>query len=144
MLPSDTKKTLAPVMTCIVMICIAIAISLATLAWMHGLPTATMYTEELRLTSLQWGPNHTYIDITLFNNGTRSVKLSSVTINSKPVTVVYIFGSSQINTGESAIVRVSQNFVSEENYQLGFETTKGNRFIYKASAELVSYIPIMK
>jgi|GEM_PF-2666675 len=138
MLQSNTKKTLAPVMTCIVMICIAIAICLATLAWIHGLPTSIMYTEELSLTSLQWGPNHTYIDITLFNNGTRSLKLSSVTINSRPVTVVYIFGSSQINTKGSAIVRVSNTFVSGENYHLGFETTKGNRFVYKANAELLS------
>ena len=138
MLPSNKKKTLAPVMTCIVMICIALSISLATLAWIHGLPTSTMYTEELRLTSLQWGPNQTYIDITLFNNGTRSVKLSSVTINSKPVTVVYIFGSNQINTKKSAIVRVSNNFISGENYQLVFETTNGNRFSYKANEELVS------
>ena len=138
MLPSNTKKTLAPVMTCIVIICIAIAICLATLAWIHGLPTSVMYTEELRLTRLQWGPNHTYIDITLFNNGTRSLKLNSVTINSKPVTVVYIFGSSKINTRESAILRVSKTFVSGENCQLGFETTKGNRFVYRANAGLVS------
>ena len=136
--PSNTKQTRTPLMNSIVLICIAIAISLATVAWIHGLPTSNMYSEELRLTSLRWGPNHTYIDIALFNNGTRSVKLSSVTINSKPVTVVYIFGSSQINTKGSAIVRVSNTFVSGKNYHLGFQTTKGNRFVYKANVELVS------
>ena len=138
MLPSKTKKMLTPVMTSMVLICIAIAISFATLAWINGLPTSTMYTEELQLTSLQWGPNCTYVDITLFNNGTRSVKLSSVTVNSKPVTVVYVFGSSFISTGESTIVRVSNTFVSGENYQLGFKTDKGNRFVYKANVELSS------
>jgi hypothetical protein len=136
--PCNTKKTLTPVMTCIVMICITIAISLATLAWIHGLPTSTMYTEELCLTSLQWGPDYTYIDITLFNNGTRNVKLGSITINSKPVTIVYIFGSSQINTKEAAIVRVSNTYVSGENYQLSFKTAKGNRFVYEANAKLIS------
>ena len=103
MLPSKTKKMLTPLMTSMVLICIAIAISFATLAWINGLPTSIMYTEELQLTSLQWGPNCTYVDITLFNNGTRSVKLSSVTVNSKPVTVIYVFGSSFISIGESTL-----------------------------------------
>lgn len=142
--PSNTKKTLTPLMNSIVLICIAIAISLATVAWIHGLPTSTMYSEELHLTSLQWGPDHTYIDITLFNNGTRSVKLSSVTVNSEPVTVVHIFGSNHISTGESGIVRVANAFISGENYQLTFETSKGNRFVYIANTELVSSNRIMK
>ena len=138
MLPSNTKRTLAPVMTTIVLICIAIAISLATLAWINGLPTSNMNTEELHLTSLQSGPNCTYIDITLFNNGTRIVKLRSVKVNSKPAIVVYIFGSSQIKTRESTIVRVANTFVSGKNFEVTFETYKGNRFVYKANTEFFS------
>jgi hypothetical protein len=130
MLPRSTKKALSSVASTAILLCIAIAVSLATLAWMNGLPTSNMYTEELDATNHQWGPNCTYIDVTLYNNGIQSVKLKSVTVNSQPATVIYIAGSNQIDKGETAILRIAKTFTREETDQLTFQTTKGNKFTY--------------
>jgi hypothetical protein len=140
MLPRNAKKAITPVMASVILLCIAIAVTLATLAWINGLPTPDMHTEELQPTNHQWGPNFAYVDVTLYNNGTQSVKLKSVTVNSQPATVVYIVGSNQINIGEKAVLRISNAFVPGETYQLAFQTVKGNRFVYTATAELVSSV----
>jgi len=134
MLQRNARKALTPVMSSGILICIAIAVSLATLAWINGLPTLDMHTENLQPTNHQWGPNCTYVDVTLYNNGTQSVKLKSVTVNSQPATVVYIVGSSQINNGESAVLRVATAFIPGATYQLEFQTAEGNRFVYTATA----------
>jgi hypothetical protein len=133
MLPRNAKKALTPLMASMILLCIAVAVTLATLAWINGLPTTNMYTEQLDLTSQQWGPNCTYIDVTLYNNGTQSVKLKSVTVNSQPATVIYIAGSNQIGKGETATLRIATTFTPEETCQLTFQTTKGNKFTYTAT-----------
>jgi hypothetical protein len=129
----NAKKALTPTMTS-VLLCVAIAVSLATLAWINGLPTSNMYTEDLQATKHQWGPNRTYVDVTIYNNGTQSVRLKSVTVNSQPYSVVYIVGSNQINKGESAVLRVANTFTPGATYQLAFQTAKGNRFVYTVTA----------
>jgi hypothetical protein len=133
MLPRNSKKALTPLMASMILLCIAIAVTLATLAWINGLPTSNMYTEELDVTNQQWGPNRTYIDVTLYNNGTQSIKLKSVTVNSQPATVIYIAGSNQIAKGETSTLRIANTFTIEEAYQLTFQTTKGNKFTYTAT-----------
>ena len=138
--PHNTRKTLPPVTTSVTLLCIAIAVTLATVAWINGLPTSNMYTENLHATNHQWGPNCAYVDVTLQNNGTQNVSLKSVTVNSQPATVVYIAGSNQINNGESTVLRVANTFIPGATYQLTFQTAKGNRFIYTATAELISSI----
>jgi hypothetical protein len=132
--PRNTKKALTPVMASEILICIAIAVSLATLAWINGLPTPDIQTEELHATNLKWGPNCVYVDLTLYNNGTQNVKINSVTVNSQPTTIVYIAGSNQINTGETSVLRIANTFTPEETYQLIFQTAKGNRFVYTVTA----------
>jgi archaellum component FlaF (FlaF/FlaG flagellin family) len=129
----NAKKALTPTMTS-VLLCVAIAVSLATLAWINGLPTSNMYTEDLQATNHQWGLNRTYVDVTIYNNGTQSVRLKSVTVNSQPSSVVYIVGSNQINKGESAVLRVANTFTPGATYQLAFQTAKGNRFVYTVTA----------
>jgi hypothetical protein len=134
MRPHSNRTALTPVMSSGILICIAIAVSLATIAWMNGLPAPDVHTEKLEATTHQWGANLSYIDVTLFNNGTQNVKLNSVIVNSQPATVVYIAGSNQINSGESAVVRVANAFTSGATYQLAFQTVKGNRLVYTITA----------
>jgi amino acid transporter len=140
MLPRNTRKALTPIATIITLLCVAISVTLATVAWINGLPTSNMYTEDLQATNHQWGPNCTYVDVTLHNNGTRCVKLKSATVNSQPATAVYIVGSNQINSGETTVIRVANTFIVGTTYQLAFQTAKGNKVIYNATAELVSPI----
>jgi len=139
--PGKAKTALTPVMATVTLLCIAIAVSLATLAWINGLPTPQMYTEDLQATNHKWGPNYAYVDVTLHNNGTQSLNLKSVTVNSQPATVIYIAGSSQINTGESTVLRIANRFTSGANYQLTFQTAKGNKFSYTANTETATNPP---
>jgi hypothetical protein len=140
MLPRNTEKALSPVASITILLCIAIAISLATLAWMNGLPNPDTQSEDLQVACHQVGPNFAYVDVILYNNGTQNVKINSVTVNSQPTTVVYISGSNQINTGETALVRVANAFTAEETCQIEFQTVKGSKFVYLAAAESVSSI----
>jgi hypothetical protein len=140
MRPRNETSALSPAVASIILLAVAIAISLATVAWINGLTATYTQIEELHATNHQWGPNGAYVDITLQNTGTANVKLSSVTVNSQPATAIYIVGSSQIATGESAVVRISNTFVAGTSYQFTFQTTKGTRFFYLATAEAVSPI----
>jgi hypothetical protein len=137
MFPRNTRKTLAPIMTNLILLCVAIAFTLATIAWIKGLPTPDICNEELHVTNHHWGPNCSYIDITLYNNATQSVKLRSVTVNSKPATVIYIVGSSQIINGKATVLRVETPYNPEATFQLAFQTIKGNQFLYNTTADLV-------
>ena len=133
----NTSKALTPLLSSGTLICIAIAVSLATLAWMNGLPNPDIQPETLQLTSYQWSQNLTYIDVTLHNNGTQNVQIKTVTVDSQPATVVYIAGSNQINTEETAVLRIAHTFTPQETYQLTFQTTKGNAFNYTVTTQQV-------
>jgi len=126
----NTKKALTPVRSTGILICIAIAVSLATLAWMNGLPTPDIQTEDLQVTSHQLGSNFSFVDVTLYNSGTQSAKIKSITVNSQPTIVAYIDGTNQINIGESVIVRIANAFVPEEAYQIEVQTARGSKFVY--------------
>jgi hypothetical protein len=126
----NTKKALSPVMSSGILICIAIAVSLATLAWMNGLPNPDMQTEYLQVTSYRLGSNLSYVDVTLYNSGIQSVRIKSVTLNAQPAIVVYIAGSNQIDAGETAVLRVANAFAPKEIYQLEFQTVKGSKVVY--------------
>jgi len=125
-------------------LCIAIAVSLATLAWINGLPTSTIYTEDLQVTNHKWGSNCTYVDITLNNTGTQSVTLKSITANAQSAAVVYIVGSNQIRKGENAVLRISNTFTPGASCKFTFQTAKGNKFVYMATAEPFSSISKME
>jgi hypothetical protein len=138
--PPNTKDALTPIVASAILLGIAIVVSLVTVACISNLSTPITQVEELHTTNHQWGPNSTCVDVTLQNLGTQSVSLSNVLVNSQPASIVYIVGSKQINTGESAVVRVSGTFVPGTVYQLTFQTVKGSKFYYIATANLVSSI----
>jgi hypothetical protein len=121
-------KALTPQLSSGMLICIAIGVSLATLAWINGLPTPVTQLETLQLTNLKWSQTLGYVDVTLNNNGTQNVQIRSVTVNCQPATVIYTSGSNQINTEETAVLRIAHTFTIQETYQITFQTAKGNTF----------------
>lgn len=135
MVPRNTSKKALPLAPTLTLLCIATAVSLATVAWINGLPETSLYSENLQVTDYRWGPNCAYVDVTLYNNGTQTALLRSVKVNAKPATVVYIAGSSQIGIGESVILRVATASARAVIYQIAFQTTKGNRFVCTAVAK---------
>jgi len=140
MLPRNTRTAVTPLMASIILLCITIAVSFATLAWINGLPTLKIYTEDLQATSQKWGPNCSYVDITVYNNGTQNLNLKSITVNGTSVTVIYIVGSSQISSGNLAVLRIANTFTSGVTYQLKFQTSKGNNFFFTFDAETAASI----
>jgi len=140
MLSCTARNAITPVVASVILLAVVIAVSLTTMAWLSGLSTSFMHVEELHATNHKWGPDCAYIDVTINNIGTQRVKLSSVTVNSQPATVIYIAGSNQINSGESAVLRISSTFAVGANYQFTFQTANDNRFFYLATAELVSSV----
>ena len=132
--PRNKNKALSPVISSGTLICIAITVSIATIAWMNGLPTLDIQIEELHVESHKLGQKLAYVDITLHNNGTQNVKIKTVKVNSQLATVVYFSGSNQINSGESAVVRIANAFNSKETCQILFQTANGNKFIYTVTA----------
>lgn len=117
------------------LLCMAVATSLATVAWINGLPTVNLFSENLQVTDYLWGPNHAYVDIILCNNGIRSVALRNVKVDMQPASVVYIAGSSQIRPGESVVLRVSTVSAPAATCQIAFQTSKGNLFVFTVTAE---------
>lgn len=136
----STKKAVDSAASIVTLLCITIAVSLATLAWSNGLPTSNIYTEDLQATNHEWGPNCAYVDVTLTNNGMKSVILNSVSANSQPTTVVFIAGSNIIRKGENSILRIANTFTPGATCQLAFQTGKGNRFSYTVKSEWGSSI----
>jgi hypothetical protein len=134
----NVNRALSPAVASVILLAVAVAVALATTAWISGLSTSFMQVEELHATNHQWGSNGAYIDVTLQNTGTQNVKLTSVSVNSQPTTAIYILGSSSISTGESAVVRISNTFVPGATYQFTFQSAMGTRFFYVATAESVS------
>jgi|DewCreStandDraft_5_1066085.scaffolds.fasta_scaffold00002_709 hypothetical protein len=133
--PLNAKKALLASFSNVTLLCIAVAVSLATLAWINGLPTANLFRENLQVTDYLWGTNYAYVDVILCNNGTQSVSLRNVKVNAQPASVVYIAGSSQIRAGESVVLRVATASAPAITCQIAFQTTKGNLFVFTVTAE---------
>lgn len=131
----NAGKALLSSFSSMTLLCMAAATSLATVAWINGLPTANLFSENLQVTDYLWGPNHAYIDVILCNNGTRSVALRNVKVNTQPASAVYITGSSQIRAGESIVLRVSTVSAPAAICQIAFQTSKGNLFVFTVTAE---------
>lgn len=131
----NAGKALLSSFSRVTLLCMAVATSLATVAWINGLPTANLFSENLKVTDYLWGPNHAYVDVILCNNGTRRVALRNVKVNTQPASVVYIAGSNQIHAGESIVLRVATISAPATTWQIAFQTSKGNLFVFTVTAE---------
>jgi hypothetical protein len=133
-----TKRALSPVIATVILLSVVIAVAIATVAWMSGLTFSFMDIEELRITNEQWGPECSYVDLTLQNRGTSNIAINSVTVNSQSTTFAFISGSETIAAGESAVVRITQTFIPQGKYSIAFSTMKGNSFFSYLEARLLA------
>jgi flagellin-like protein len=134
-----TKKALSPVVATIILLAVVIAVAIASVAWMSSLTFSFMEIEELRITGEQWGPDCSYVDLTLRNIGTSSIAINSVTMNSQSITsFTFVSGSETLASGESAVVRITETFVPQGKYSITFSTTKGNSFFSYLEAKLLA------
>jgi len=133
-----SKRALSPVIATVILLAVVIAVAIATVAWMSGLTVSFMEIEELRITDEHWGPDCSYVDLTLRNGGTSTLAINSVTVNSQSTTITFISGSEILAAGESAVVRITQTFVPQGKYSIAFSTMKGYSFFSYLEARLLA------
>jgi hypothetical protein len=94
--------------------------------------------EELRITNEHWGPDCSYVELTLRNEGTSTVTINTVAVNSQSTAFTFVSGSETIAAGESAVVRITETFVPQGKYSIAFSTMKGNSFFSYLEARLLA------
>ena len=62
-------KALNAVVSTIILVAAAVAVSLSIAIWSGKLTLGFMHTEELKVTEHRWGSNFTYIELKLANTG---------------------------------------------------------------------------
>ncbi len=132
------KRALSPVIATVILLAVVITVAIAAVAWMSGLTVSYMDIEELRITNEQWGPDCSYVELTLYNMGTSTLTISSAKVNSQPTSFTVVSGSQTIAAGESAVVRITQAFVPQGKYSITFSSTKGTMFFSYLEARLLA------
>jgi flagellin-like protein len=87
------RRALSPVVAAIILIAVTVAVSIAVAAWMGALTFTFMKTEELKITSMTFGPttgssgvaNNTVV-LSIRNSGTSKVTVSEVKVNDASIT----------------------------------------------------------
>jgi len=127
-----SRKALSPVVASIILIAVTVAVSIAVAAWMGALTTGFMATEELKITNAEFSDTNK-VTVLVKNTGTTPVTISEAYINGK---------YSQHNTTDAipangqAFVEITygDNFVDGASYQIKLVSSKGNPFVYTATA----------
>ncbi len=127
-------KALSPVVASIILIAVTVAVSIAVAAWMGGMTTGFMQTEQLAITNVyfQGTDNATStIVLTVNNIGTTDVSITSATVNdlSRGIT-----GSGAIAKNSVANVTLTSPWTSSSNYQMKLISTKGNYYTFNGIA----------
>lgn len=125
----QNSRALSPVVASIILISIVIAVSIAAATWMGSMSTTFMEVEEVGITDCSWAPDISYVYLTVKNTGTSSVTINRVEINHETATNVSVFsGDSKLDTGETVVFRVIQNFSASQKYEFAVVTASSNRF----------------
>ena len=134
LLKEDTKA-LNAVVSAIILVAAAVAVSLSIAIWSGKLTLGFMHTEELKVTEHRWGLNFTYIELKLANTGADPIKINQVLIDSQSANVTYVAGTNPLKPGSTVTLRISYDFVQGKTYRFFFITSNGNKFFYIVTAE---------
>ena len=122
-------KALSPVVASIILIAVTVAVSIAVAAWMGALTVGFMGTEELRISNVQFQP--TSIVATVRNTGTTPVTIEQAYVNGD----LYVHDlTDAIAENQEANVTITFTHTDGNNYQIKLVTSKGNPFVYTATA----------
>jgi flagellin-like protein len=135
-------KALSPVVASIILIAVTVAVSIAVAAWMGGLSTGFMQTEQLSITVVTANAGTGSAVISVSNTGTSPVTVSQVYIGTTQITGASLaFGGANMTAagvisanGVGTITLSGQTFTSGSNYQFKIVTSKGTNFAYSAIA----------
>ena len=133
-----SKKALSPVVAAIILIAVTVAVSIAVAAWMGSLTFTFMDTEEMKITSIDFGTDNTTIRINVINTGTTDVSITSAV----EVTGYGVDGgtttAATIGKGDAGYFDVDLSGSAEwsegSSYTVGLLSSKGNQFTYTDTA----------
>jgi archaeal type IV pilus assembly protein PilA len=127
-------KALSPVVASIILIAVTVAVSIAVAAWMGGLSTGFMQTEQASITNVAFSGTNT-ITVTVANSGSNNVTISSATING--VTATVASGSNVVaNTASNSVVlTMTGTWTAGNTYQIKLVSAKGTAYSYSAVAQ---------
>jgi len=126
-----SKRALSPAISSIIMITITVTVSVVVAFWMGSLTMNLMSLEEFKIIDCEWANDLSYVDMVITNHGTHWIVLSNVRINGiQPDHMSFVSGSSKVDPGDSAVVRVFQDFNPSTNYRFRVLTARGNEANY--------------
>ena len=133
-------KALSPVVASIILIAVTVAVSIAVAAWMGALVVGQMATEELKISNVEFTATGTAV-LTVKNTGSTAIIISDAYLGSTSVTaqsdIDLVDGLSiAANTIETVTIDPTVDFVQGQSYQFKLVTSKGNPFVYTATAPL--------
>ena len=134
-----SKKALSPVVASIILIAVTVAVSIAVAAWMGALTIGFMGTEEFKITSMTFNTSTDRIYVNATNTGTTAITISEVWVNNVKQTTYLVYPGTGSVAANSAIgfdidYTASPGVVNGANYQVKLVSSKGNAFMYTASA----------
>ncbi len=125
------RRGLSPAIGSIIMLAVTVVVSINVASWMGSMTNDLMSIEEFTIVDCQWAEDLSYADLTISNHGTNWLVVSNYRINEvEPERVHYVSGSSKIDSGESEIFRLFQNFNPSTKYQFKILSAKGNEVNY--------------
>jgi len=133
-----SRKALSPVVASIILIAVTVAVSIAVAAWMGALTFNFMATEQLKITSLQFGTAANKINVTMLNTGTNTVTVTEIHVNNGAnlmTTVTLPAAWNGVLTSNSNVtVTFASPWVNGAQYEIELRTSKGNQFTYTSTA----------
>lgn len=131
----NNKKGLSPAVAAVIMVVTTVAVTIAVAAWMESLLFTHMKTEEVMITSCVWAGDSSYADITVRNKGANTVIINMAQVVDHPeASFSFVHGDSTTEKGETAVLRVTYDFVSGVRYHFQIGTLAGTRLGYFSTA----------
>jgi flagellin-like protein len=124
-----SKKALSPVVASIILIAVTVAVSIAVAAWMGALTIGFMGTEEVRITNVEF-LSATQAEVTVKNTGSTAVTISEAYVGNDGG----IIADNTLDPGDAIAITVTGSYQAGISYQFKVVSTKGNPFVYTATA----------
>jgi len=134
-----SRKALSPVVASIILIAVTVAVSIAVAAWMGALTFQFTATEQINITNMNFDVPNKIVMVTANNTGTTSVTINEGWVNSekqtnvKDETLTSLPVTLAANTGKIFNITLSA-MSAGYNYQVKLVSSKGNPFLYTATA----------
>jgi flagellin-like protein len=124
-----STKALSPVVASIILIAVTVAVSIAVAAWMGALTIGFMGTEEVRITNVEF-LSATQASVTVKNAGSTAVTISEAYVGNDGGIVTEV----PLDPGQAQAMTINGQYAAGISYQFKVVSTKGNPFVYTATA----------